>query len=390
MRNCIISLLCYSFLFILFSCSEDSENESMPLNVIKGSYEPQLNFLNQALEDDPKDDELLCKRARVYFNMYRFSNALKDIKLAIDINSKNGDYFLLLSQINFAEKRYYETIKACEKAESFGVENPDLLILQARVYWETGDTSRSMIYLYKMEALVPFHSDVTLLKGKQAAYHKDTLKAVTFFLQSIKTDMKNIDAYLNLITVYLNRGKEDSALYYTLEAREIDPYNPDFYYLEGRVFQKKELRKSAQKAYLICLKYDSTYAPAILQLGQLYYKDNIPSEAFYYYSKYALLENDNIEVYKNIIKLLIDQNNEHKTIPYYERLVQLDSNNTSLKYTLEKLYKIYGVNFSKKEEAMPVTSVNPVIIDTIKKRRALPIVKKDSITRPSSVVDTLK
>ncbi len=389
MKNYILLVLFCFVIVSLISCSEDKGNETMPLNVIKGSYEPQLNFLNQALEEDPDDDELLCKRSRVYFNMYRYSDALNDIKAAIKVKSDNGEYYLLLSQINFSMKNYFESIKASEKAEGLGIENPELLILQARVYWETGDTTRSTLYLRKMEVLAPFHSDVNLLKGKQAAYRTDTLKAVTYFLQAVKSDRKNIDAYRNLIYIYINKGKEDSALFYTLQAREIDPHNPDFYYLEGKVFQKKELKQSAMLSYWNCLKYDSVYAPAILQLGQLYYKDNNTTQAFNYLKKYTMLENNNKEVYRIIIKLLTDQNNEHKTIPYYERLIQLDSNNTALKYTLEKLYKLYAVNLTKDTASQKIVIPTTIpVLDTIKRRR-ISTVKRDSIVRPS-VVDTLR
>ena len=373
---------------LLFSCGGNKNEESMPLNVIKGSYEPQLNFLNQALEEDPDDDELLCKRSRVYFNMYRYSDALIDINKAIENKADKGEYFLLLSQINFAMKKYFEAIKSMEKAEVLGLDDPELLILQASVYWESGDTARSASYLRKMEVIAPFHSDVCLLKGKQAAAKADTLKAVSYFLLSVKTDHKNIKAYQSLIQVYLNKGKEDSALYFTLKAREIDPRNPDFYYLEGRVFQKKELKKSAELAYLNCLKFDSIYTPAILQLGELYYKENNSIDAFTYLNKYVLLENTNKEIYKQLIKLLVDQNKEHKTIPYYERLIRLNSTNTGLKFTLEKLYKLYAIAPKVDTLIKPIVSA-PVVIDTAQRRRVVPVVKRDSSNTPP-VVDSLK
>lgn len=378
-------LLGFLLIVSLVSCRETKTDESMPLNEIRGSFEPMLNYLNEAIQDDPDDDELLFKRAKVYFNMFRYKEALVDIKAAINVKPDNAEYFLLLAQINFSSGNYFEAIKASEKAENIGMENPELPILQAKVYWETGDTTRSFIYLHKVEQLIPFHSDINLLKGKLAAFKHDTLNAITYFLASIKSDRKNVTAYSDLIKIYLARAKDDSALYFTLQAKKIALFNPDFYYSEARIYQKKELKQSALLSYLDCLKQDSLYAPALYQLGQIYFREGNPNEAFNYYKKYTTLNDDNKEVYINLIAILNGLNKQEATIPYYERLIQLDSMNIGLKYTLQNLYKEHAVmmipdNFT--------STVSPDVVlqkDTTKRRRIAPmrrdstsLVKKDT------------
>jgi tetratricopeptide (TPR) repeat protein len=378
-----IYIVLYCILIVgLFSCSEDKSDESMPLSEIKGAYEPQLNYLNKAIEDDPNDDELLCKRARVYFNMNRRSEALKDIQSAIEIKSGDGEYYLLLAQINFAQGNLFESIKTSEKAESLGLENPELAVLQARVYWATGDTTRSFLYMRKAEQLVPFHSDIKLLQGEQFASKGDTAKAVTYFLSSIRSNRKNASAYSNLIKIYLNKAKDDSALYYTLQAKEIDPRNPDYYFAEGKIFYKKDMKQSAVFSYKNCLKEDSVYAPAIYQLGQLYYREGNPIEAFNYLKRYTALNKDNKEVYRHLISILSEQNKEEATIPYYERLVQLDSNNTGLKYTLQKLYKQYAVVVNNDNATQNSTVISTTVTRDTSRRRTVPLRKDSTAVKP--------
>jgi tetratricopeptide (TPR) repeat protein len=390
MRTCIYILACFLISFFFGSCKQDKGNESMPANKVDGSYEPQLNYLNQSIEEDPDDDELLSKRARLFLNIYRYPEALNDIKKAVEINSNNGEYYLLLSQVSFVMRNYYECIKAAEKAEGLGVDNPELPILQARVYWETGDTSRSNIYKLKADQITPFHSDLTLLKGKQAASKGDSALAVTCFLSSIKTDSRNVAAYRNIIRIYLNKGNDDSALFYTLKAREINPHNPDLYYAEGRIYQKKDMKQSALLSYKNCVKTDSLYAPALLQLGYLYFKESNFNEALNYFSRYVKLDNDNKEVYRHLITILNSFNREHATIPYYERLVQLDSTNVGLKYTLQNLYKLYSVEIKPDTTAQVSSNVPPVIIrrDTLTRRRNP--VRRDSTSRLPVASDSIK
>lgn len=378
----------------LFSCREDKGNESMPLNKIKGSYEPQLNYLNEALEDDPDDDELLYKRAKVFVNLYRNAEALADINAAINVHSNKKEYYLVLAQANFALGNYFETIKACEKAESMGLEDPDLIALQAAVYWETGDTTRSTLYLNRITQVAPFHSGVNLLKAKQAAAHRDTVTAVSFLLTSIRNDRTNTEAYRDLIRIYLNRGKDDSAMYYVIQAKEINPHHPDFYYTEGRIFAKRDMKQSAIISYKYCLKEDTAYAPAVYQLGYLYYREGNPIEAFKYLKRYTALNNENKEVYRSLIAILTEQNKEEATIPYYERLIQLDSLDMGLKYKLQKLYNEYAI--SRPVETTPVTTTpvtttttTPVVrTDTTRK-----VVRRDTTVRkaPAPVMpDTAK
>ncbi len=379
-----------AILLTFFSCKEDKGNESMPLNEIKGSYEPMLNYLNEAIEEDPNDDELRYKRAKVYSNMFRYNEALKDINAALVENISNGNYYLLLAQIQFVLGNNFEAIKASEKSETLGIDNPELFILQAKVYWETGDTSRSKLYLTRIEQLMPFHSDVSLLKGQIAAYNRDTSKAINHFLLSIKNNPKNSSAYCNLITIYLNKEKEDSALLFTLKAKEFDPYNPDFYYFEGKIYQKIKLQQSSRLSYLNCLKKDSLYAPALYQLGMIYYKEGQLSEALTYLKKYTVLKNDKKEVYTSLITILNGQGKPQATIPYYERLIQLDSTNSNLKITLQKLYKDFAVLEKDTTSQTSNTAPSPLITnsDTLKKRRRTPI-RKDSATTEPAVTDTL-
>jgi tetratricopeptide (TPR) repeat protein len=373
-------VLYYILIIFLVSCGEDKSNESIPLNEVKGAYEPQLDYLNKAIEDDPNDDELLCKRTRVYFNMNRFGEALKDIQAAIEIKSSEGEYYLLLSQINFALGNFFESIKASEKAESLGLENPELSVLQARVYWATGDTTRSFLYMKKAEQIVPFHSDIKLLQGEQFASKGDTSKAVTYFLSSIRSNRKNTSAYSNLIKIYLNKAKDDSALFYTLQAKEIDPRNPDYYFSEGRIFYKKDMKQSAVFSYKNCLREDSVYAPAIYQLGQLYYREGNPIEAFNYLKRYTTLNKDNKEVYRTLIIILNEQNKTEATIPYYERLVQLDSSNTGLKYVLQKLYKQYTVTI-KRDSTIEGRGIVNTTRDTLVRRR-VPVKRDSAVIQP--------
>ncbi len=361
MKTHIRTLFYILFIFTLLSCREDKGNESMPLNKIKG-----------------------------VLNLYRFPEALRDSKAAIAVSPEKPEYHLVAAHAHFALGNYFECIKATEKAESLGLQDPELPALQARVYWETGDTSRSALYINRVNELVPFHSGINLLKGKQAAAKGDTLKAVTFFLSSVRTDRGNIDAYRDLVKIYMNRGKDDSALYYCIQAKEVNPHHPDFYYAEGRIFYKKEMKQSAVASYKYCLKEDSAYAPAMYQLGKLYYREGNPIEAYNYLRKYSTFNNDNKEVYKIMITILTEQNKEVSTIPYYERLIQLDSTDIGLKYKLQKLYNQYAVStrIDTASNTPVANRVTPVVSDTTRRRR---VVRDTTTRRPAPVVsDTVR
>jgi len=383
---CLIGLV-----FMLFSCQEKEQKSKLtPLLSKDGSSEYLLNYLNQAIGEDDDDDFLLFKRAELYFELGRYIDASDDIKTTISIKQGKSNYHLLAAQIYFKQKMYFEALKAIEKAESLGENNPDLMVLKSKMYWALEDTSGCYLYLDKANQIVPFHSDVQLLKGLQLYKRGDSLKAVGFYKRAIDKNPNNIDAYTELVKYYINNQYDDSALVHIVKAQLIDTKNINITYYEGVVYRRKDLLQSAILSFHNCINIDSSYVGALNQLGALYIRRGDFDNSLKYYKKLIQFDDKNIGIINVVIEILNKQQKEIETIDFYEKLVKLDPDNAMHNNTLSKLYKKYA-DESKYIEPVVQEVIKPSVI-----AKPIIIVKKDTTSRmevpviENTVSDSLK
>ena len=382
-------------LLITISCSSGNEKDSIPSNEINTSYEPQLNFLNKAIEDDPENGDLYFKRARVYNKMFLFKLAVADIDLAIKFEPDKSEYYSLLAEILFNNNDVFGAIKAAERAEGLGSTDSNLKVLMARLYWAIKDTVRVDQYLKKANSLVPFHSDLALLEGLIRADKHDTSGALILFRNAVRRDKSNIKPYRELVKVYDALRKEDTLMYFLIKGREIKPNDAVLFFYEGKFLQRKDLSSSAKLAYQSALKYDSAYYQTYYQLGYMDYRNADFTNAYKNFNAYIKYNNEDVNIYKKLIEISQRQGNDAATIPYYERLTVLDSNNVGVKYILERLYKLYGsgkVPEIKIKDSVAlkrtIVSSNP---DTSKRRLIQPLQRKkmeDSLVIKETKQDT--
>jgi tetratricopeptide (TPR) repeat protein len=356
------------FYFLIFlqiflsSCSEEKDSRSTIPQTVIGGYEPMLNVLNKAIEDDPDEAELYFKRARVYYNMYYWKKSLNDVQTAITLDNTPSHYYLLLAQNQYQLHNYVDAVKASEKCEAIGSNDVELPILQANIYFHIEDTSRMKTAMHKSEQLVPFHSDLALLKGKIAASNGDTSTALSYFRKAVTTHPRNLEALKGVLNVYHRRANDDSLMYYLMGVRTLADRDSELWYWEGCFYQRRHMPESAQRCFTTSLQLDSAFYPTYLSFGNLEYSRERFDAAIKQYLNYIRFDNENPFVYRRLIDLMAKTENEQATISYYEKLAELDSNNVQVRMALSRLYKQYNI-----EQPLPAPPV-PVRRDTTTRR----------------------
>jgi tetratricopeptide (TPR) repeat protein len=349
--------------FVLCSCSDEkSTKEGIPQTVI-GGYEPMLNVLNKAIEEDSDDPELYVKRANLYLALFYYPLALADAKKAIDLESENPANYLVLAKIQYELHNYIEAVKASEKCQALGSNDVELPILQSNIYFHLGDTVRMKKAIEKSEQLVPFHSNLSLLKAKIAQSIGDTSASVNLLRKSVSVNSRNLEALKLLMNVYHRRTMDDSLMYYLMDVRNLADRDGELWYLEGAFYQRRNLNESALRCFRKSIELDSSYYPTYLNVANLYFKSGNLNEAKRNYINYTRFEKENKYVYRQLIDLVTKTESEQAAIPYYEKLSQVDSSNIQVKYTLAKLYRQYNVAVPNPVvNATPVAPARPVSV----------------------------
>lgn len=354
-------------LTILNGCTSDPQQQSpIAPDRARVRNEAQLNFLNQSIEEDPSNDELYFKRARIYHDQNDLLRARQDIDKAIKLNPSLASYHVLSARIYLLGNKGKEALAAAQRAETLQNADLELLTVLAQTYLDQRDTSKAMAYFNRAQALMPEHSDIYYISGLLSETRKDTLKAIAAFKKAIALDIHHVKAYRELVYVYDRKGWYDSSLVYLLKAREQCMPDALFYYHEGNVFAVKGLTESARFAYESALRLDSAFYKASYMLGKLHQGQSRWEDAYKYYTHAAQYEPNRLDLWLALVDIVsIRQNKPLATIPYFEQLVRLDSNTTYYRYQLDKLKR------QQAYESRPDSLRVRYIPDT--QRRAIPV-----------------
>lgn len=149
-------------------------------------------------------------------------------------------------------------------------ENPDMI--EARRYlFEENKTDRA-IELY--QKILSDTGDPRALDGLGIAYFKkgNLGLAVGFMKKAVETSPREPGFYTNLALAYMPVRNFKSAYEAFLKAVELDPRNPVFSNNLGCFLDSWGKAGEAEKAFQMSLRSDPDFAPALFNLGNLYFR----------------------------------------------------------------------------------------------------------------------
>jgi len=389
MRNFIFLILS---VLIFTGCSMNTKQDTIPPVVYNSSFEPQITYLNGLIEDDPENPEYYFQRAKVFFDVHKYNDALKDINQAIYLESNEELYYDLLARIYQKMGKTSLALNTAHRAESYKNDDPELFLLLSRLYWEIKDLGKAQQYLAKAKQLAPMHSEVFLLQGIFDSAKGDTAAAVRAYRTALTQDPENAKPYQELAKIYFARNKEDSAMYYVLEGRTINPNNPFFTYFEGVILDSKGLKTSSLRAFRKSIQMDSTFFPAYYRLGIDAFNSGSYTEAQTYFTPLSDKPEFSLNSNLYIAEILEKTGQGAKAVSYYENVKSEDTTNVKAKEALTRLYKLYPpvVIVPKVDTSALKPNVKGPLTDTLKSGVKPPKVetKKDTakVKRPKPLV----
>ena len=352
---------------------------------------PELNFLNEAIEEDNKNGELFFKRARVYFRLGNTVLALQDVNKAIQLDNVKASYYELLANIYQKLGKHNLALNAAKKCEALNGANVRIWILLAKIHLDLNDFVKAENYFKRARAAAPNHADVYVVEGRLIINKGDSTSATPVFLKALQSNPTHEDALVQLAQAYDRISQDDSCMIYLWKGLQFHPKNPFFSYQMGALLEKKSLHVSATRCYLTAVSLDSAYSPAILKLAdQSFRKDSI-AEALKWYLLLVRYEPHHVLGNLHVAEILYQTGREHASMPYYRKVLLVEPDNTKAKSAYEKLLLLYPTEVSyvaSKDTAsvIAVDTVKPIIpvtppakanVDTtiIKPKKKIPRVK---------------
>lgn len=184
---------------------------------------------------------------------------------------------------------------------------------------------------------VPYRqSDVYQLLAQEYVNVEDSTSYMRTLEEGAKLFPEDKFFVFNLINVYIRKGENERAKNFLEQALASDPKNVQLYNVLGTLYEQgfKDTAK-AEEQYRKAIEIDPQYADAVIGLGRIYYNQavEIQSEAN------ALNDQKKFNELNKKAKDLFT-----KALPYFEKAVTLQPDNSEYMMALRGIYYNLGMN----------------------------------------------
>ncbi|RDC63042.1 tetratricopeptide repeat protein [Adhaeribacter pallidiroseus] len=244
-------------------------------------YDPAytLKEISAAITRDPQNATHYFKRAQYYQEAKNNKNALKDIEQAIKLDEERGEYHFRKAQILRDMSNYPAALTAAIQAEDLNYRSTDLDILLGELYLFSKKYEFALQYLNDAQEETPENEYIYFYRGLAYAHTSDSVAAIRNFKSAIRRAPDLIEAYNQLIKIYLNQKEDVQAWSYLRAGLKQDSTNAYLWYYAGEHYNNREQADSAYFSYKNAVKYDSLLYLAHHKLALLAFDKNNYSEA---------------------------------------------------------------------------------------------------------------
>src|ERR1700733_3731938 len=288
----------------------------------KGDAAAALAQLSKSLARDPNDALAHFLRAQIFDDRNQDDRALPEAEKVLALEPQNLPGRTLLGKIllrvsesaNPADapalcSRAADALKPVADAQP---SDSETLFILARAYRCAGNTDEAEKTAAAFES-----ASKTLRESKEnqnqalhlvhqandRALQNDFLGALALLQQALEKYPDYDAAYSQLAKLYYSAGDIDKANDAITRALELSPYQPDFLYVQGRIFEKQgkldEALSNFQSATLVNPKESDAY----FEIGAIYQQKNDPERAKAAYKKAVELAPDDADYRRALASL---------------------------------------------------------------------------------------
>ena len=270
--------------FLMFSCGNPAKEENK--QVVEGLNIPKpLLELNSKIESNPKNGDLYNELAKYYFEAKDAASALKDIQMAISLDSTKANYFLTLSDVYFVMGSSGYAKAALEKCVLLDSKNVEGLLKLAELYLYVKQLKTSIQYLDKVLKIDINNPKAYFIKGMNFKELGDTAKAISSFETTVEQDPDYYDAFMQLGIIAAAKHNA-LAVEYFKSAILLNSKSIEAYYSLGMFYQDHGELNRAIEAYTAILQIDPKNKNANYNLGYIHFEYlKLYDKALEYFSK---------------------------------------------------------------------------------------------------------
>lgn len=240
---------------------------------------PDLATVSALLEANPNNDSLYYKRAKIFYNLEAYDEALRDLNHAISIDSMRPAYYHLLADVFLDYARPNDSRRAIEvlklATKRFPGRIPTLLKL-SEFQLIVKKHSDALTTLDQILQIDPQNAEAFFMAGRVALDKGDTTAAIASFQKSVKINADNADAWTFLGRIFSSRNNPEAVQYFQ-NALRVDSNDIEVRLQLGMYYKRRGEFDQAFKIYRDIIIRNPDYSDAYFDMGMIYLElDSLP------------------------------------------------------------------------------------------------------------------
>ncbi|PEA55460.1 hypothetical protein CON64_08740 [Bacillus pseudomycoides] len=266
----------------------------LPYIMLANIYEAELDeerkaeeVLLEGMQHDVQSAALYAKLGDFYLEREQYEKALKMYEVGLQHDEEDASCHIGISEVYMKQKNYETGKQYIFRLKEQFTEDSDFLINAGKILWNAAMDQN--IEQRELESALTIMEEgiVCIQNNFQDALEiyvtqlEDTpflQRGISFLSTLVEKDNRNIDylCYLGILQESAGNYMKAIQLYERAVQITEDPF-PHFRI--GEVYKTLEEWEQAKKAFLQCVKRDSTFAMAHLKLAEIYFvEENLESE----------------------------------------------------------------------------------------------------------------
>jgi tetratricopeptide (TPR) repeat protein len=157
-------------------------------NKDQGRIEEQLDYYKSLVDAEPNNPEHRVNLGYTYFIKGENSDAIKQMKMAVDLDKQYFGAYFNLGLVYLDEERYNDALKQAQKAVELGPRNFKAHLLSGMVYRELKMYDEATKSLKEALTIMPTNTDIITEIGKVEESQGNYKEAEGFFKEALSYD----------------------------------------------------------------------------------------------------------------------------------------------------------------------------------------------------------
>ncbi len=261
-----LCLICFSALFI--ACDTDVPSENQEKNAAAGIV-PELDQLNVLIVSNPEEFDLRLQRAKLYYQMEQYPQAIGDLELALQLDSTDLQTRHLLADAYLDNYQSRKALGSLEKTVMMYPESIPSLLKLAEFRLILKRHQDAMHTLDIIHNLDHQNADAYFMKGMVLKETGDTTLAIRHFQNATRENPSLIDAWINLGQLHEALNDTEAIRYYDA-GLAVSPDNPLLLLTKAQYLAGQDRIEESKSIYHFMMELDPYSFEPYYDLGLLY------------------------------------------------------------------------------------------------------------------------